>query len=298
MLPGTILRAQSGFYDVLTEDGRLTCRLRGRLKQKRIQTDLAVVGDKVTITRLTQETGVIETVEPRIRTLVRLAPTARGLYQQVLLANLDLILLVFSCTRPEPHLRMLDRFLIIAEKQKLPAAIVINKIDLLNLDQVQNTFGHYELLGYPVIYTSTATGEGIGELGKTIQGKLTAFTGPSGVGKSSLLNLIQPGLGLGIHDVSLMTGKGQHTTQVRELFPLPTGGFIADMPGIKALALWDIQPEELDGYFPEFRDLVRNCQFNNCSHKDEPGCAVRQAIMDGQIHPERYQSYLRLRFGD
>lgn len=297
MLTGTILRAQSGFFDVLTDEGRLVCRLRGRLKQIRINTDIATVGDRVSVSKLTTETGVIETVDPRKSSLVRMAPTARGEYQQVLLANLDLILLVFSCTRPEPHLRMLDRFLVITEKQKLPALIIVNKIDLLDSGKPQAIFNHYIGLGYPLLYVSAHNDEGIDELRRKVQGKISAFTGPSGVGKSSLLNLIQPGLGLKVHEVSQMTGKGQHTTHVRELFPLNAGGFIADMPGIKALALWDIQPEELDGYFPEFRELVERCQFNNCSHRDEPGCAIHKAVDEGQIHPERYRSYLRLRFG-
>jgi ribosome biogenesis GTPase len=298
MLPGTIVRAQSGFYDVQTEAGRFVCRLRGRLKRGQARGDIAAVGDRVTVTAAPGGTGAIESVELRQRALVRIAPDPKGNYQQVLLANLDQLVLVFACARPAPRLGMLDRFLVIAEKQKIPALIVANKLDLVDSDQARSIFGHYEPLGYPLLYTSAHTGQGIEQLCQRLQGKLSAFSGPSGVGKSSLLNLIQPGLGLAVHEVSQMTGKGRHTTMVRELFPLAAGGFVADMPGIKALSLWDTQPEELDGYFPEFRQLVEQCQFNDCGHKDEPGCAVIGAVADGRIHPERYRSYLRLRYGD
>ena len=298
LLPGTIVRAQSGFFDVETVAGRLVCRLRGRLKRGQVRCDIAAVGDRVIVTAAPGGTGAIESVEPRQRALVRIAPDPKGNYQQVLLANLDQVVLVFASTRPDPHLGMLDRFLVITEKQNIPALIVVNKLDLSGDEQVRSTFGHYEALGYPLIFASAHTGEGIDQLRQRLQGKLSALTGPSGVGKSSLLNLVQPGLGLAVHDVSLMTGKGRHTTVVRELFPLAGGGYVADMPGIKALALWDTQPEELDGYFPEFRPLVEQCQFNDCGHKDEPGCAVRSAVAAGSIHPERYKSYLKLRYGD
>jgi ribosome biogenesis GTPase len=298
MLPGTILRAQYGFYDVQTEEGRLVCRLRGRLKRGLARGDIAAIGDRVMVTPAPGGTGAIESVETRQRALVRLAPDPKGNYQQVLLANLDQVVLVFACTRPEPRLGMLDRFLVIAEKQKIPALIVANKLDLAGCEQARSIFEHYEPLGYPLLYTSAYTGQGIEELCQRLQGKLSALTGPSGAGKSSLLNLIQPGLGLAVHTVSQMTGKGRHTTVVRELFPLEAGGYVADMPGIKALSLWDTQPEELDGYFPEFRQLVAGCQFSDCEHRNEPGCAVRGAVDDGRVHPERYRSYLRLRYGD
>ena len=136
------------------------------------------------------------------------------------------------------------------------------------------------------------------ELREMLVSKLSVFAGPSGVGKSSLLNDIQPGLGLAARQISQATSKGRHTTVVRELFPLKGGGYVADTPGLKALALWDIEPEELDGYFPELRHLVAQCQFNDCTHVHEPGCAVQAAVAEGCVHPERYQSYLRMRFGE
>lgn len=295
--PGLITRAQSGFFTVQTVQKLVVCRLRGRLKQGRQHADVAAVGDRVIIQVQPDGSGMIESIEERQRALIRLAPTPRGVYQQVLLANLDRIMLVFACARPEPHLRMLDRFLVIVEKQGIPVLIVANKADLVSAEQAEATFGHYRPLGYPVICTSARSGQGLDELRDWLTGRLTALSGPSGVGKSSLLNAIQPGLGLAVRSVSVDTSKGRHTTQVRELFPVAGGGYVADMPGIKSLALWDTEPEELDGYFPELRDLVASCQFNDCSHRNEPGCAVLAAVTTGQIHPQRYQSYLRLRYG-
>ncbi len=295
---GLVIRTQSGFYTVETADGRLVCELRGRLKKGRRQGDVVAVGDWVQITPLGGERGVIEEVEERKRLFIRLAPNPQGVYQQILIANPDQVVFVFACTDPAPHLGMLDRYLVIAEKQAIPVLILANKMDLVSAPQAEELFGRYPALGYGVLYTSTKTRQGIEELRQTLAGKISLFSGPSGVGKSSLLNAIQPGLGLAARQVSHATSKGRHTTVVRELFPLETGGYVADTPGLKALALWDIEPEELDGYFPELRDLVHQCQFSDCTHRHEPGCAVLQALALGAVHPERYQSYLRMRFGE
>jgi len=297
-LSGLIVRSQSGFFTVATEGRQVVCRLRGRLKQGRQRGDIAALGDRVRISLLPDGTGSIEAVEPRRSALARLAPTPQGEYQQVLLANPDQILLIFACAEPAPRLRMLDRFLVIAEKEALPGLIVANKVDLVGTGRAREIFGHYERLGYPVLYTSARTGQGVEDLRQRLTGKISAFTGPSGAGKSSLLNAIQPHLGLAVRDVSEMTSKGRHTTVVRALFPLEEGGYVADTPGIKALALWDTQPEEIDGYFPELRSLVASCQFSDCTHRSEPGCAVRAAVEDSRVHPERYLSYLRLRYGE
>ena len=292
---GLIVRSQSGFYSVETETGKITCRLRGRLKQgKRLQ-DIVALGDWVQVALLPNQTGMIEAVEPRHHMLSRIAPTPRGEYQQIIIANPDQAVFVFACTKPEPHPGMLDRFLVVAEKQGLPAMIVANKVDLVGMPQAEAIFSHYETLGYGLIYTSAQTGLGIMELAKHLKGKISVFAGPSGAGKSSLLNSIQPGLGLAVRTVSKMTEKGRHTTVVRQLFPLLEGGYVADTPGLKAMGLWDIRPEELDGYFPELRGLVDACQFNNCTHTHEPGCAVLAALEHGEVHPERYASYVRMR---
>jgi len=297
-LEGLITRLLSGFYTVETEQGAVVCRLRGRLKRGHLQGDIAAAGDWVTITRLPDGSGVIEEIAPRRKALVRLAPTPRGLYQQVLLANPDQVVLVFSCARPEPHLRMLDRFLVICEKQDLNPLIVANKVDLVGIEQAQSIFSNYTQIGYPLLYTSARTGLGIAELETRLANKLSVLAGPSGVGKSSLLNAIQPQLGLQVSEISQATLKGRHTTNVRELFRLDAGGYVADLPGLRTLALWDTEPEELDGYFPELRDLVPYCQFSDCSHQNEPGCAVRAAVAEGRVSPARYESYLRLRTGE
>jgi ribosome biogenesis GTPase len=275
-----------------------TCRLRGRLKQGRRLGDIVAVGDQVEITPLPGGEGIIEAIEPRQRMLSRLAPTPRGDYQQIIIANPDQAVFVFACAQPELHPGMLDRFLVVAEKQHLPVLIVANKVDLVGIAQAEQRFSHYDSLGYPLIYTSAKSELGIFELKKRLVGKLSVFIGPSGVGKSSLLNMIQPGLGLSVRSVSQATQKGRHTTVVRQLFPLTDGGYVADTPGLKAMALWDILPEELDGYFPELRELVDGCQFSDCTHTHEPGCAVLAAIERGQVHPARYASYVHMRNQD
>ncbi len=294
---GLIVRSQSGIYRVETESGALMCRLRGRLKRGPHLGDLVAIGDWVEVTPLGSGTGMIDTIAPRRHEIARLAPTARGTYRQIIIANPDQAVIVFACANPEPHFSMLDRFLVIAEKQKIPALVVANKLDLPGLERARDLFGHYPALGYPVIYTSVRSGAGLAELKDCLTGKLSVMAGPSGVGKSSLLNAIQPGLGLAVREVSQSTRQGRHTTVVRQLFPLEGGGYLADTPGLKALALWDIEAEELDGYFPELRSLVAECQFSNCSHDHEPGCAVLAAVADGRVHPERYRSYQNMRFG-
>ncbi len=296
---GWVTRLQSGFYTVQTQDGAvITCRPRGRLKLLQRDGDVIAVGDQVQISLLPEGGGVIEAVEPRHRALVRKDPRPRGVYQQILLANLDQLVMVFACMNPFPSLRMLDRFLVIAEKQGIPAMIVANKIDLIGVREARTLFGHYPSLGYPVIYTSAHAGIGVDELRKRLTGKISGLAGPSGVGKSSLLNCVQPELGLAVREVSQLTTKGRHTTVVRELFPLKGGGYVADLPGLRSLALWDTQAEELDGYFPELSERVAECQFSDCTHNGEPGCAVMQAVEDGSIHPARYESYLRMRFSE
>lgn len=298
LVPGWVVHLSSGFYTVQTPQGQVVCQLRGRLKRLRAEGDVIAVGDRVQIRFLPDGSGVIEAIEPRHSALIRLDPRPRGVYRQILLANIDQIVLVFACAEPAPRLRMLDRFLVIAEKQSIPPIIVANKVDLVEMEQAEALFGVYRQIGYPVLYTSVKAGLGIEALRERLCGKISGLAGPSGVGKSSLLNAIQPELGLAVREVSEQTSKGRHTTVVRQMFPLKMGGYVADLPGLKALALWDTQPEELDGYFPELRELVADCQFSDCTHLHEPGCAVREAVQMGRVHPQRYESYLRMRFGE
>ena len=292
-----IIRAQSGFFDVETEAGVIVSKLRGRLTKGPQETDAVAVGDHVHIRVLEDGSGIIEEVEDRIRVLSRRAPGRRDI-EQVPVANPDQAVFVFSCAEPDPNFRMLDRLLVVAESEKIPAVICANKIDLVVPRSAKAEFGEYARLGYRVVYTSALTGKGVRTLRKILTGKLSVLTGPSGAGKTSLLNAIQPDLGLRTREVSHVTGKGKHTTVVPELLPLDRGGYVADTPGLKAFALWDIEPEELDGYFPELRKLVADCEFSDCTHIHEPGCAVIAAVERGEISPERYDSYQRMRMGE
>jgi ribosome biogenesis GTPase len=295
---GLVLKAQSGFFQVKAGSNMVTCSLRGKLKQGIRHGDLVAIGDRVLFSRINDQVGVIELVEPREHAFSRMDPRPQGAYEQVLLANPDQLLAVFACAQPAPHRRMLDRFLVIAEQQGLPSVIIANKCDLVSQKEAENLFYFYEPLGYRVIFTSAKTGKGISEVREILRNKISALTGPSGVGKSSLATRVQPNLILRSREISGATGKGRHTTEVRELHSLEGGGFLADMPGLRALALWDVQPEELDGYFPEMRSLLNTCRYNDCTHSKEPGCSIRQAVEDGLIHPERYRSYLAMRFGE
>ena len=294
-LRGIVLQAQSGFFSVETENGEYNCQIRGRLKKGRKMGDIIAIGDRVKISIQDEKTGMIEEVEPRETLIYRMAPSARGEFQQIIIANPDQAVFVFSIAQPPPKLRMLDRFLVIAEKEGIEALIVANKIDLTGKTEARNTFNHYKDLGYQLFYTSAVTNRGINALKKQLIGKTSLFAGPSGAGKTSILNIIQPGLGLEVKEVSEATKKGKHTTVSRKLVPLSDGGYVADTPGLKALDLWDITPEEVDGYFREISEYLINCQFSDCTHTHEPGCAVIDAIKNKKIHPERYRSYLRMR---
>jgi ribosome biogenesis GTPase len=304
---GIVLKAQSGFFTVRTEAGDFVCHVRGRLKQKRQASDLIAIGDHVEISTQAPGKGMIESIAPRQRALSRRASTGYGRggarsqaseREQVIIANPDQAVFVFACAQPAPRLRALDRFLVMAEAAQLPALICANKSDLVTSAEAHHLFGLYPPLGYPVLYTSARTGAGVAELREQLRGKLSVLAGPSGVGKSSLLNAIQPGLGLKAREVSRATTKGRHTTVHPELLPLEVGGYVADTPGMRALALWDIEAEEIDGYFVEIKPLVARCEFSNCTHLTEPGCAVRRALEQGKIARSRYESYCRMRAGE
>lgn len=299
-LQGLVVKSQSGFFTVETEQGQYVCQIRGRLKQGPKETDLVAIGDRVAISVNPDGSGLIEEVAERERVLSRARPAASARQmlsdqEQVLVANPDQVVFVFSIRQPRPSLRKLDRFLVVAEMNELPAIICVNKVDLAKEGEARETFGLYEAIGYAVIYTSAATGEGLPQLREALKDKISVLAGSSGVGKSSLLNAMQPGLGLRVHDVSEATEKGMHTTRHAELFELEQGGYVADTPGIRSLALFDVEPQELDGYFREIAPLVADCQFSDCTHRHEPKCAVRKAVEEGRVAKQRYESYLRLR---
>lgn len=298
-LNGTVFKAQSGFFTVQTPQGAIVCRLRGRLRKERLDTDIVAVGDRVIVEPAGDGSGLIVEVLPRTRVLSRRAPPAhpddRRQVEQVIVANPDQAVFVFACAQPAPHLRMLDRLLVAAEAASLPALICANKVDLVTLEEAQALFGLYATIGYEVLYTSAKTGVGVDALRQRLTSKLSVLSGPSGVGKTSLLNAMQPGLGLQVREVSQATTKGRHTTVVPELVPIAGGGYVADTPGLRAMALWDIEPGELEAYFPDIRPFVAECEFSDCTHTHEPGCTVRAAVARGQIHPARYESLLRLR---
>jgi len=308
LLNGLIIKAQSGFFTVHTDRGDMVCQVRGRLKQERLDTDLVAVGDRVRISLVENDRGMIEEVAERERALSRLAPIPHGRgsrrwdrdgylaeREQVIVANPDQAVFVFSCAEPAPRLRMLDRLLVGAELQHVPAVVCANKIDLVGGQEARALFGVYQEVDYPVLYTSAVAAEGIDVLRDALRGKISALLGPSGVGKTSLLNAMQPGLGLRVREVSRATTKGRHTTVVPQLVPLDVGGWVADTPGIRMLALFDVDPEELDAYFPDIAPLVAHCQFSDCTHTVEPGCAVIQAVEEERVSQHRYESYVRLR---
>ena len=302
MLSGFVIKSISGFYSVQQTSGDVVvCKLPGKLKKDKSQTDIVAVGDQVTFSHdPDDEFGIIEYVAPRRNALSRTRPSAHNRQlqtdrEQVLVANVDQVLFTFALKKPSTNIRKLDRLLVAAEHQDIPAAIVVNKIDLGRLEDAKALFSIYEELGYPVFYTSVKDGLGIDEIRTYLVGKLTVVAGSSGVGKSSLLNAIQPDLGLKINVVSQATGKGLHTTRYAELFPLEQGGYVADTPGIRGWAIYNIEPDELDAYFREIKPLVSKCRYSDCTHQTEPGCAVIAAVESGTVSPMRYDSYLRLR---
>lgn len=263
------------------------------------------VGDGVRFVETGRGSGMIVEVLPRRSQLSRrMAGSNPGgqAFEQVLAANVDQIVPVFAAADPSPHWNMLDRYLVSAESFHLPAVICITKMDLVQGSspepgkEIEAAAAEYRQIGYPVRYVSVVTGKGLDDLREVLRGRVSVFVGKSGVGKTSLLNTLQPGLGQRIHAVNPKTGKGRHTTTSPELFPLDIGGAVLDTPGMREVGLWDDGEEDLAKLFPEMRYLVGMCRFRlDCRHDEEPGCAVRQAVMRGEISPRRYQSFLRMR---
>jgi ribosome biogenesis GTPase len=296
MASAIVLSASGGVYDVELEDGTVAeASLRGRLKLEQRTGDRIVAGDRVRLDRQSDDALTIEAVDPRSSVLARRAP-GHGRKAKVMVANVERVVIVFAAREPEPKRRLLDRFLVLAEANQLDALIVLNKIDQVDDDTAAAFLAPYTEACYATLRTSVTRNDGIAELTAQLCGANSVIAGPSGVGKSSLLNAVQPGLGLRIGDVSVAVNKGQHTTVSARLIPLECGGYVADTPGLRELGLWGIAADELPDCFPEFAELIGTCRFSrSCSHTHEPGCAIREAVADRRIDSERFDSYLLLR---
>lgn len=316
---GVVFRKTLGHYTVHTQGRELDCVLSSLIHKQliypiadptslphRVQAvreidhvDPVAIGDRVRYVDAGEGRGMIVEILPRASRLSRPAPVpGQRVFEQVIVANADLILPVFSVANPTPKWGLLDRYLVSAEAADLPSLIVINKLDLADKNpSFEAEIEIYRRIGYPVLLVSAVTGEGVAELKQALQNKRSVLVGKSGVGKTSLLNAIQPGLGLRVKAVSRgEIGKGRHTTTYFEMFELDSGGTLVDTPGIREFGLWDIAAEELAYLFPEMGGFVGQCKFGlSCRHDQEPGCAIRKAVMAGTISPYRYQSYMNLR---
>lgn len=264
--------------------------------------DPVAIGDRVAFVDAQDGTGVIHEILPRDNKLVRRSavpmPTAHP-FEQIIVTNLDQVAPILSAAQPEPKWNLLDRYLVSAESAGLPALVVVTKMDLLSEQErlgMDRELEVYRRAGYPVVKTSVVKMEGLEALRGCLQRKMTVFMGKSGVGKTTLLNAIQPGLGLRVNEVNEKTGKGKHTTTHLEMFPLEFGGSIVDTPGMREFGMWEVDGSDMADLFPEIRPWIGRCRFGlDCIHDHEPGCAVRQAVMQGAISERRYRSYLQLR---
>jgi ribosome biogenesis GTPase len=291
-IAGRVLVSRGAGYVVALDDGRqMECTVRRVLKTMVTGHRSAVVaGDRVLVRPDTESQGVIERVESRRGMLSRKAKGRR----HILVANVDQILIVGSAG--DPHLKpsLIDRYLISASLGEIQPIIVINKVDLVDPVDLQPVVGLYSGLGYETVPVSTRTGQGLAWLKRLMTGRATALAGQSGVGKSSLINALEPGLNLATKVVAVESRKGTHTTSVSSLYPLSFGGWVVDTPGIRGLELWDVNREEVEGYFVEFHPFVRDCRFPDCSHRHESACGVKRALALGYISYSRYESYLKI----
>jgi ribosome biogenesis GTPase len=300
MLSGTVLQGLGGVYEVQTPEGVVEAVLRGRIKRDERTGAKVVVGDRVDVDeeRAGEETvWAIVKVHDRTTVLARRAP-GKAPRPKAIVANVDQVLIVFAAAQPDPHLRMLDRFLVIAADSDIAPLIIVNKTDRSGMDAARAIFRPYERAGYPILYTSAKQNLGVDAVREALCGRLSALMGPSGVGKSSLLNEVQPGLGLRVAAISEAVNKGRHTTVTAQLIPLECGGWVADTPGLRELGLWEVQRDQLQFYFPEFEPLLGGCRYPTCTHTHEPGCAVHAAAESGEIDFGRYDSYRRMFLGE
>jgi ribosome biogenesis GTPase len=282
-LVGTILERDGSIYRVATPDGEVRAVLRGKAKR---DTPRVVVGDRVRLEPAAVEPLGILGVEPRTTLLERRVPEGRG--TRPVAANIDQVLVVTATVDPAPIPQLIDRLLVVAEANSIPAGVVVNKIDL---DPGAELIRRSRAAGYPVFPTSARTGEGIAELAAALQGRTSVVTGPSGAGKSNLLNAVQPGLKLRIGEISARVRRGKNTTVSAVMLPLDAGGFLVDTPGFSEVGLWGIEPRELASCFPEMRPFIGLCRYADCRHMTEPGCRIVQAAEAGEIQGDRLDSY-------
>ncbi|MEO8620298.1 MAG: ribosome small subunit-dependent GTPase A [bacterium] len=313
---GVVLSGTGGIWRVQRDDGvTIDASLRGRVKKsnsgKRADGSLRrdtisaaadtlklTIGDRVVLEQDGDEAaGAISEILPRRSQLARRNPGG-GHGERIVAANVDQVVIVFAAANPEPHPRMLDRFLVIAEANELAARIVINKVELVGgAGEARKRWIDYERAGYTIHYTSVKQHEGLEQLHDALAGVVSVLTGPSGVGKSSLLNAMFLGLNLRVGEISESVNKGRHTTVGGFLHPLPgsDGGYVADTPGLREVGMWALSPTELDQCFPELRPFLDGCRFADCRHSVEPGCAVREAVARGDVSKARYESFIKLR---
>ena len=290
--PGRVLSVQGLHSTVQAVDGSIvTCATRRLLKTLTTdQRHVVAAGDRVLFRRASGDDGVIERIQPRHGVIAR---TSRG-RKHVIVANVDLLVIVTSCAMPDLKPHLIDRMLVTAESAGISPLVCLNKIDLVDPAELQPLIGTYAQLGYAVLTVSAVTGQGVPALRSRMVGQQSTVVGQSGVGKTSLLNAIEPGLGLRVREVSEDNQKGRHTTTTATLIPLTDGGSVADTPGIRQFRLWDISPEEVPAWFPELRPYVSHCRFPDCTHTHELDCAVKDAVADHQIDVRRYDSYCHL----
>lgn len=282
MYKGRLIKGIGGFYYVDVKGEIFECKLRGLFRKKKI---VPVIGDYVKINILDDENkkGIIEEIEIRHNELVR--PSV---------SNVDQAVIVFAVSQPKPHFPLLDRFLVLAGSQGLEIIICLNKIDLLAESEYRGVTDIYTDAGYKLILTSSIQDRGINDLSKELKNKTTVFAGPSGVGKSTLLNCIHPGLQLKTGKVSLKTGRGRHITRHAELITIGENSWVVDTPGFSSLTIDFIHEDELYYYFPEFIPYTDTCKFNSCKHINEPGCGIKDAVELGKVSQCRYDSYVQL----
>ena len=292
---GVVMKGTGGIWQVRTGKGEtVDASLRGRLKKERNDILKLAVGDDVVVERDDVASWAISEILPRRSQLARRLP-GEGRGERIVAANIDQVVVVFAAANPEPHVRMLDRFLVIAEGNDLHARVVINKIELVDRVETERRFADYGRAGYPVHFTSVKQGVGLDELHDALAGRTSVLSGPSGVGKSSLMNSMYPGLNLRVGEISESVNKGRHTTVGAVLHPLPDAGYVVDTPGLREVGMWGMPSKDLDTCFPELRPFVGKCRFNDCTHLAEPGCAVAAAVESGEVSRERFASYAKLR---